>query len=474
MIASILLIPIIFSLFALLIKNKVYNRIVLIGNAIIYLIIAIMRWLNVVWFVLPAWLLKYFSFDDVGLYFFSIMSIVFLATSVYSVFYFKESNLTAYQEAVFIAELLFFVVAMSGVILSTHIALLWVFIEGTTLTSALLIYFEKKKSSLEAAWKYVYICSIGIAIAFVGIIVLSIGSKGIDSLFFENLYKYAAEKNPFWLKIAFAFLFVGIGTKIGVAPIHAWLPDAHSEAPSPVSALLSGTLLNSALLGIIRINEIFIQAHQEDFINFFLLLTGFLSLMVSSVFILRVKNYKRMLAYSSIENMGIIFIALGLGKAGIYAAMLHILVHSLSKTTFFLTSGNIYYLYKSKKIESVNGLLYSEPKTAWLWIISTITILGVPPSPAFITKFLIIKALWLSNLGWLIIPFFLFIIFITYGMINVATKMSFGSSQLSTNNKIPGYAYIPQFILLLILIIMGIIIPQQLNEFIINAGKFIG
>ncbi len=146
--------------------------------------------------------------------------------------------------------------------------------------------------------------------------------------------------NPFWLKVSFAFIFVGFGTKIGIAPIHAWLPDAHSEAPSPVSALLSGTLLNSAFLGLLRIQEIFIRSNQQDFSNFFFILTGFLSLLVSSVFMLRIKNYKRMLAYSSIENMGY-YLGIGLGTAGIFAALLHTLAHSLSKASLFLTSGNI-------------------------------------------------------------------------------------------------------------------------------------
>lgn len=474
MITLVLFMPILLGLTALLVKNKLVNRIALFGSVVLYLAVAFSRWSGNEWYILPGWLLEYFQFDSIGLYFFSIMTLVFASASVYSLFYFKEHKLSAKSESVFAAEVLFFVVAMTGVMLATHLALLWVFVEATTLTSALLIYFEKKKSSLEAAWKYVYICSIGITLAFVGIILLSVGSKNIGSLFFSDLYNHASQINPFWLKIAFAFIFVGFGTKIGVAPIHAWLPDAHSEAPSPVSALLSGTLLNSAFLGLIRVQEIFIRAHSESFSNFIFLLTGFLSLMVSAVFMLRIKNYKRMLAYSSIENMGILFIGIALGQPGVFAAMIHTLAHSFSKASLFLTSGNILYLYKSKKNEDVKGLLKKDSRTGWLWIISSLSILGLPPFPAFISKFFIIKALWFSGTAWLAIPFFILLIVITFGFGNTVIKMAFGetSDNKVINEKLSMSAYLPQLILLLILLTIGINMPGQVLIFINNAAGF--
>ncbi|RPI04169.1 MAG: hypothetical protein EHM64_10855 [Ignavibacteriae bacterium] len=455
-------------------KNKVVNRIALVGSAAAYVLIAALKWMHVEWTLPPATLLLYFQFDTIGLYFFSIMAVVFSSSAVYGVFYFKIHELSAKQEAVYILEMLLFVVSMSGVILATHLALLWVFIEASTLTSALLIYFEKKKSSLEAAWKYVFICSIGIALAFVGIIVLSIGSRHIDSLFFKDLYARASDINPFWLKVSFAFIFVGLGTKIGIAPIHAWLPDAHSEAPSPVSALLSGALLNSAFLGLLRVHEIFLHARLEYFSNFLFLITGFLSLMVSAVFMLRLKNYKRMLAYSSIENMGILFIGIALGPSGIYAAMLHTLAHSLSKASLFLTSGNILHLYKSKRIEDVSGLLKTDPRTGWLWIISMLAIIGFPPFPVFITKFLIVKAFWLNGMFWLAIPFFVFIVVIMYGMGGTVFKMTFSESQTPQEGtrRLTAWAYAPQIVLLLMLCLIGINMPKQVMELLNGAVRF--
>jgi hydrogenase-4 component F len=260
---------------------------------------------------------------------------------------------------------------------------------------------------------------------------------------------------------------VGLGTKVGIAPFHAWLPDAHSEAPSPVSALLSGTLLNTAFLGIFRVQEIFVYAHLESFSNFLFQVTGFLSLMVCSVFILRLKNYKRMLAYSSIENMGLLFIALSLGKTGIFIVLLHALAHSFSKASLFLTSGNILYLYRSKKINEVDGLLKKDPRTGWLWIVSMLAIIGMPPFPVFLSKFLLIKALWTQGLEWLTIPFFLFIVIISYGMSKTVFKMTFGDSEENTSRtKLNIYAYLPQIVLLIILLIIGIYIPKQVLELI--------
>ena len=474
MIGLVFLLPIVMGLWSVIAKNKFVNRMALIGSAILYVVVSAAQWMNVEWTLLPAWLAAYFQFDTLGLYFFSIMTLVFGSVAVYSLFYFKVHALSAKQEAVYIIEILLFVVSMSGVILSTHLALLWVFIEASTLTSAMLIYFEKKKSSLEAAWKYVFICSIGIALAFVGIIVLSIGSRHIDSLFFKDLYARASEINPFWLKVSFAFIFVGLGTKIGIAPIHAWLPDAHSEAPSPVSALLSGALLNSAFLGLLRVHEIFIHAKLDGFSNFLFLITGFLSLMVSAVFMLRLKNYKRMLAYSSIENMGILFVGVALGKYGIFAALLHTLAHSLSKASLFLTSGNILYLYKSKRIDEVNGLLKTDSRTGWLWVISMLAIIGFPPFPVFISKFLIVRAFWLSGMPWLAIPFFLFLVVIMFGMGGSVFKMVF--SDLPTSNsgniKLAAYAYVPQLVLLLILCVIGMNMPKQVFDLLNSAAGF--
>ncbi len=308
-----------------------------------------------------------------------------------------------------------------------------------------------------------------------GILTLSIGSEGIGSLFFDDLYRHASQINPVWLKLSFAFLFVGLGTKMGVAPIHAWLPDAHSEAPSPVSALLSGTLLNSAFLGILRVQKILVLANQQAFSNIILLLTGFLSLLVSAVYMLRVKNYKRMLAYSSVENMGIMIIGVGLGQPGLFAAMLQTLAHSFSKTSLFLTSGNILHDYSTKKIEDVRGLLTRDPVTGWIWVISFLSIIGIPPFPIFLSKFFVIKAFWVNGQAWLALLFFLFIVVVTFGMGRVVFNMAFGNDRVDLAGPVrPALSsYLPQIVLLAVLITVGVNMPNLVNEMLNKAASFV-
>jgi len=475
MLLLLFLVPVIVSLVVVLLRQHWINRLALIGTAVVYVTIVIVLWFDRSNPGLPIWLDGYFIIDAIGLLFLSIMTIVFAAAALYSLYYFNEYKPDSRREAICVAAMLLFVGAMTGVILAAHLALLWVLVEATTLTSAVLIYFEGKKSSLEAAWKYIFICSIGIALAFVGIVILSIGSKEIGSLFFADLYNRAGQINPFWLKLAFAFILVGFGTKIGIAPIHAWLPDAHSEAPSPVSALLSGTLLNTTFLGLLRVQEIMIRADLQAFSNFLFMATGFLSLLVSAAFLLRTVNYKRMLAYSSIENMGLLFIGIALGKTGIYAAMLHSVAHSLTKSALFLTSGNILQLFGSKRIDDVHGLLEKDPRSGWIWMISLIAIIGIPPFPAFLSKFLLIKAFFENGSGWLAAPFFLLIAVIVFGMGGAVFRMSFGDLPISSENNVRLHplAYIPQIVLLLILLVIGLNIPESVQTLLVGAAGFL-
>ncbi len=470
-----LVIPFFLGLLAIWRRHPLVNHTALLGTALLYLAAAVAWWTGWDLVILSDLLSGYFTVDPLGLFFFTIMALVFAAVAVYSLFYFQEHGLTPQREAFYVAVMLLFVTAMTGVLLANHLALLWVFVEATTLTSALLIYFERHKSSLEATWKYIFICSIGITLAFVGIIVLSIGSKNIGSLFFADLYQRAGEINPFWLKMAFAFILVGFGTKIGVAPFHAWLPDAHSEAPSPVSALLSGALLNSAFLGLLRFQGIMNHAHLQDFANFLLLTVGFLSLLISAAFMLKIKNYKRMLAYSSIENMGILFLGIACGKTGVYAALLHSVAHSLSKGSLFLTSGNILHLYGTKQIDDVQGLLQKEPRTGWIWLLSLLAIAGLPPFPAFLSKFLLITAFFETGMGWLTAPFLLFVIVLLFSMGGAVFRMSFGAAPVDRmDGRRPGvFAYAPQLVMLLLLITIGINLPLKVQTIMRYAAGFL-
>jgi len=436
--------------------------------AVVFLIISILFCFQ------PAQFTDYFKTDNLNILFLIILAIVYLGVTIFNIDFLKHNDQSRKSQSLYTANLFLFVVSMIGVILSTHLALLWVFVEATTLSSSYLIYFSHSESSLEATWKYLFICSIGIAMAFVGIIFLSMGLGNADSLFFEDLYKNASIINPFWLKISFPFIMVGFGTKVGFGPVHAWLPDAHSESPSPISALLSGTLLNAAFLGIIRVNKIMECAQMSWYSHTLLIVIGFLSLFVSAVYIISIKNYKRMLAYSSIENMGIIAISLGIGGAGLFAAMLHFAAHSFTKAAFFLTSGNILHRYHSKDINQVRGLLKNDKITGWLWILCFAGIVGLPPFPIFLSEFLIIKTMFANGQIAIAVLFVLLLTIIMAGIGKAVLRMSFGNETLLNNPKSYSFlVYLPQIAFMVILVVIGISMPVFVYNIIRNAARFL-
>ena len=348
MINTILIFPIIACILMFIIRNKTFDKLMFNSYAIMQFIITIFLMIK------KTENTQYFGLDQVNTVFLLVLSFVFLMISIYNNNYLKTLDFEDKKIRNYLCATMVFVLSMTGTILSLDLAISWILVEATTLTSAYLIYFNKTKHSIEAAWKYVFICSIGIALAFVGIILLNISSGAVNSMRFAELYRHTSEFDLMWLKLAFVFMLFGFGAKMGLAPAHFWLPDAHSEAPSPISALLSATLLNSAFLVIVRVFKIMELANCTNYARLMLLVMGFLSLFVTAVFVYHINNYKRMLAYSSIENMGILIIGIALGGIGAIASIVHLIGHSLIKASFFLTSGNVLKLYSSKKIFSQN------------------------------------------------------------------------------------------------------------------------
>ena len=424
--------------------------------------------------ILPG--LKYFSVDGLNLIFLAVLSVVFAASTVYNNGYIANKNFDAKTSTKYISAILLFVFSMSGAILSSNLAVAWVFVEATTLASGYLIYFKKTKHSLEAAWKYIFICSIGIALAFVGIILLSTAAGDYNSLEYVDLYNNARFFSPFWLKIAFVFILFGIGTKTGLAPMHFWLPDAHAQAPSPVSALLSASLLNCAYLIIVRVYKVLILAGCAEQAKIMLLLTGFLSVFVAAVFLYSSKNYKRMLAYSSIENMGILAIGTAMGGFAMYAAILHMIGHSLVKASFFLTSGNILTMFRSKKVKSACGVMRVESRTAWLFTACCFAIVATPPSLLFISEFLLLKQMFIDKQYVLAILLLILLTIVIFGITTTVFKIVFSEGQKSgletavaNKSKIRPCMIVPQVVLLLIVFVLGLFIPERLND-LINIG----
>jgi hydrogenase-4 component F len=335
MIPALILLPVLAGFAAFFVRAAVLRRGLLVLTALAHAGLTAAAWVRRPGPALGDWLFL----DAPGLLFLSITSALFLATAIYAIGYLRaEVGRAATDleegflfdnapEAIFVGCLLLFLGAMTLVTVSQHFGLLWITIEATTLASAPLIYFHRHHRSLEATWKYLLICSVGIALALLGNFFLGVAAtqqgQPALSLELDVLTENAARLQVPWLKAAFILLLVGYGTKMGLAPLHTWLPDAHSESPSIVSALLSGALLNCAFLGILRAQQVCAAAGQAPFGQEMLVGLGLVSMTVAAVFILGQTDYKRLLAYSSVEHMGILALGVGIGGAAAFGAMLH-------------------------------------------------------------------------------------------------------------------------------------------------------
>jgi hydrogenase-4 component F len=291
---------------------------------------------------------------------------------------------------------------------------------------------------------------------------------------FSSLTEVAQRLDPLWLKTGFVFILVGYGTKMGLAPMHTWLPDAHSEAPSPASALLSGVLLNCAYLGIFKTNKIMQAAGLGEFSGNILIVFGLASLLAAATFIIRQNEYKRLLAYSSIETMGIIAFGTGIGGIGAYGAVLCLIHHSLIKSALFLSSGNILLGYGSRLIESTGNLAKLMPRTFVAFFGGFVGMAGLPPFGIFLGELFIILGAFRAGYYWGVGLFILSICVIFAGFANHVMKIAFGESEIDIQTQeIPSMVW-PQYILLATSIVLVCWMPSTLYQTIINAVDAIG
>lgn len=475
MVEIVFLIPFIIGIFAFFLP-KVIGRSLLIGTGTVHLFLSLLLWTN-----RPKAIFEdYFAVTPEGMLSLLVISFLFFLISIYTVSYLKESDIQS--ENIFTGSMLLFLSTMTMVTLSDHIMVMWIAIEATTLASAPLIYTYRTPASLEATWKYVLICSVGIAMALLGsvFITLAMDIGKVDApLSFSALTQVAKDINPTWLKAGFIFILVGYGTKMGLAPMHTWLPDAHSEAPSPASALLSGVLLNCAYLGIFKTNKIMHAAGLGDFSGTILMVFGLISILAAATFILKQNEYKRMLAYSSIENMGIIAFGTGVGGIGVYGAVLCMIHHSLIKSSLFLTSGNILLGYKDKFIKNTGNMVQRMPKTFVAFFGGFAGISGFPPFGIFIGEMFIIVGAFKTGHYIAAGIFILSLCVIFAGFAHQVMKISFDDcTNEDLDQKIifkeKATMVWPQFVLLLTSLILCFYMPDTLYQTIIDAVNAIG
>jgi hydrogenase-4 component F len=370
-----------------------------------------------------------------------------------------------------------FTFTMLLVLLTNNMGIMWVAMEAATLTTVLLVSLYRTPASLEASWKYFILCGVGLAQALFGTILLYFAAEkvlgaGGTALLWTHLDAVKTELEPTVLSLAFVFLLVGYGTKVGLAPLHSWLPDAHAEGPTPVSAVLSGLLLNVALYVVVRSKVLVDGALGTHFAGDLMMGFGLLSVVMAAFFLSRQKDVKRMFAYSSIEHMGLVTFAFGMGGAvATFAGMLHMTVHSLTKSAIFFAVGHATQKSGTQLMENIRGLIKTSPTIGWGLMIGTLAILGMPPFGVFASEFLIITTA-MHTYPWTT-PFLLIALGVAFAAIfGRVQKMVFGETD---GKRLPhSPALVPVFVHLALVLLLGLYIPPYLADWYRQAAALIG
>jgi hydrogenase-4 component F len=358
-----------------------------------------------------------------------------------------------------------FALAMLLAVTTPNVALMWVAIEATTIVSAIAIPLHRTKASVEASWKYLLICSVGIALAFTGTVLayfdfVSTAGHLPSALNWSVLRGAARSLHPELLQLAFAFILIGYGTKAGLAPMHTWLPDAHSEAPSPISAMMSGVLLAVGVYAIARWKSVVDAAITAAFTNSLLIGVGLFSVAVGAFSLVMQRHYKRMLAYSSIEHMGLVGIGFALGPLGMFAALLHLINHAVAKSMSFLLAGRILRRYGTTEVAGVSGLLKAMPWTGPLFAAGIFTLVGLPPFGLFVSEYLLVKAAVVAGRFWVAGAVLLLLLTAFISLLNHLSGMLYGAVPDGVTVGEPrGWALIALGGCAIVLIALGLVLP---------------
>jgi len=423
-----------------------------------------------------------FFIDALSIIVLDIIILIGFLVAVYSVGYLNEEcrheKISQKKIKFYYSMMYVFMLSMIFAVTVKNIGIMWVAIEATTLASAFLVGFSNDKRALEAAWKYVIICSVEFETALVGIIFLHLASIDVvsssNALQWDLLFDRAENLNSPVLRLSFIFILIGFGTKAGLAPMHTWLPDAHSQAPSPISALLSGVLLNSAMYAVLRILAIVNRnLGDSSFTGRLMIAFGLLSICAAAVFILTQRDYKRLLAYSSIEHMGIIALAFGLfTPLSIFAGLFHMINHSFTKSMLFLASGNLLQKYGTREISGIRGLLKTLPVSGTAFLLGLFAISGTPPFSIFASEVNVFLSLFYEKHYVLGGVFILLLAFIFGGIAVTLFRIFYGEPARGAAigcgeiNR-PGAAVLAA--LLVIILATGLWMPDLLKGLITSA-----
>jgi hydrogenase-4 component F len=423
----------------------------------------------------------YLLVDDLNNLFIVLTTFVGFTTSVFSASYISHEleigRLTPTFLRFYHAMYQVLMFAMNLALVANNIGVLWVAIEIATLTTVLMVGIYRTHEAIEAAWKYFILGSVGIALALFGTILVYMAarpviSEGLDAMVWTKLTARAAAFDPALLNIAFVFLLLGYGTKVGLAPLHAWLPDAHAEGPTPISAVLSGLLLNVALYALLRF-KMLLALNPDALAPGPLMATmGLVSLIFAAFMLYRRRDIKRMFAYSSIEHMGIIAFAFGIGgPLANFAGLLHMTMHSLTKSAIFFAVGHIAQVKGTQRISDIGGLTETNPVLGWGLVLGVVAIAGLPPCGIFMSEFLVVSST-IARLPWLAIPLVFGIIVGLGALFLRLNGIAFGEPRGATAEA--KASYIPMFAHLALVFAAGVYIPPALFAGFQNVAKLLG
>ncbi|MEZ5670974.1 MAG: hydrogenase 4 subunit F [Thiotrichaceae bacterium] len=423
---------------------------------------------------------RLFYIDAFNVYLIVLTTFVGLNTSIFSRPYMaheverKRVNLP--QMRVYYTMYQAFIFAMLLALMTNNLGILWVAMEAATLATVLLVSLYRTPESIEAAWKYFILCGVGIAQALFGTILLYFAAEKFipehnDALLWSVLYEHAHQLDPAVVSIAFVFLLVGYGTKVGLVPLHNWLPDAHSEGPTPMSAVLSGLLLNVALYALVRMKVLVDSSLHNELAGHLMMGFGMLSFLVAALFLHRQYDIKRLFSYSSIEHMGLMTFAFGIGTPlATFGALLHMTVHSLTKSAIFITVGHATHIAGTQAISKIRGLIRTQPEVGWSLLMGTIAIAGFPPFGLFTSEFLLLVAT-MQSYPWLAVFLLIGLVVAFAGLFKNIQPMVYGEPPVEQKPVVANM--LPVILQLTLVLWLGLAIPGFLAGWFEQATELI-
>jgi hydrogenase-4 component F len=422
-----------------------------------------------------------FFIDPLNVFLVALTAFVGLTTSIFSRPYMRveqvHGKMTPARLRLYHSMYQLFSFTMLAALTTNNMGILWVAMEAATLTTVLLVSVYRTAASLEAAWKYFILCGVGIALALFGTVLLYMAAEKVlgaegGALLWTHLASVKTRLDPNVITLSFAFLFIGYGTKVGLVPLHNWLPDAHAEGPTPVSAVLSGLLLNVAMYALLRCKVLTDGALNNALASQLLMGFGLVSVVVAAFFLSRQKDVKRMFAYSSIEHMGLVAFAFGLGgPIANFAGLLHMTVHSLTKSAIFFTVGHATQKAGTQVMSEIRGLIKVSPTVGWGIILGSLAILGMPPFGVFASEFLILTTA-MREQPWAT-PFLLLALGVAFASVfSRVLPMVFGETSVKPLPHAP--ALLPVFVHLGLGLMLGLYVPPYLVGWYTQAARMLG